>query len=155
MYNARTFRAWTWGLIGIAGCAAATAGETQEYTGRVYADRTSSLLPLGNGTGVMNLQVSGTAAMSGNPPSMFLVQCAGLGLVDAEGKASSDVYCTFDENDTDAFDVKGKVVEGEGNLEVIGGSGRFAGATGSGKFQRTSTAGDDSAGIIQVKIRTK
>ncbi|OGT82524.1 MAG: hypothetical protein A3H91_03560 [Gammaproteobacteria bacterium RIFCSPLOWO2_02_FULL_61_13] len=155
MYKAKTLRAWAWGMIGIVGCMAATAGETQEYTGRVYADRTSTLLPLGNGTGVMSIQVSGISTMSGNPPSVFLMRCAGLGLVDAEGKAASDVYCTFDESDNDTFDVKGKLVEGEGMLEVIGGSGRFAGATGSGKFQRTSTDGDKSAGIIQVKVKTK
>lgn len=155
MLNHRIIRKLFWGLAGLAMGMTAMAGETLEYSGRIVAQRTSTLLPMGNGTGVMNIQVSGTAAMSGDPPSMFLVQCAGLGLVDTEGKASSDVYCTFAETDTDAFDIKGEVVEGEGNLEVIGGSGRFAGATGSGKFQRTSTAGDDRTGLIKVKINTR
>lgn len=142
-------------LAGAVSASTATAGETLELTGRLYADRAANLLPLANGTGVMNVEVSGIAAMSGNPPVIYAVGCAGLGLVDAEGKADTQVYCTFTESDADAFDVKGKVREGDGKLEVIGGSGRFAGATGGGRFLRADKAGGPGTGIVEVSIKTK
>lgn len=125
-----------------------------EYTGRVYADRSANLLPLGNGNGAMTVEAAGIAAMSGNPPSVFKLGCAGLGLVDSAGEATMDVYCTFYENDTDAFDLKGKVHKGEGSFDVIGGSGRFAGATGTAKYKRNE-AGEDGTGVIEVKMQTK
>ena len=130
------------------------AAESIEYTGRVYAERSANLLPLGNGTGAMTVEVAGMAAMSGNPPSIFKLGCAGLGLVDTEGEATMDVYCTLYETDTDAFDLKGQLKKGEGSFNVIGGSGRFAGATGTAKYQRLETSGEGT-GTIEVKLRTK
>jgi hypothetical protein len=130
------------------------AADSIEYTGRIYADRSANLLPLANGNGAMTVEVVGVAAMSGNPPSLFKLGCAGLGLVDKEGEATVEVYCTFYESETDAFDLKGKVHKGEGSFDVIGGSGRFAGATGTAKFKRNE-AGEDGTGIIEVKMRTK
>jgi len=134
--------------------AQAASAETIEYTGRIYADRSANLLPLGNGTGAMTVEAAGIAAMSGNPPSVFKLGCAGLGLVDSAGEATMDVYCTFYEDDTDAFDIKGKVHKGEGSFDVIGGSGRFAGATGTAKYKRLDES-DDGTGVIEVKMRTK
>jgi hypothetical protein len=66
-----------------------------------------------------------------------------------------DVYCTLYEDVTDAFDLKGKVHKGEGSFEVIGGSGRFAGATGTAKYKRHGDAGADGTGVIEVKMQTK
>jgi hypothetical protein len=136
--------------------AQAAVAESIEYTGRIYADRSANLLPLGNGNGAMTVEAAGIAAMSmsGSAPSVFKLGCAGLGLVDTEGEATMDVYCTFTESDTDAFDLKGKVHKGEGSFDVIGGSGRFAGATGTAKYKRNE-AGEDGTGVIEVKIRTK
>ena len=41
-----------------------------------------------------------------------------------------DTYCTFAETGEDAFDIRAKVDENGGNVEVIGGSGKWSGATG-------------------------
>jgi len=129
--------------------------ESIEYTGRVYADRSANLLPLGNGDGAMTVEAAGLVAMSGNPPVLFTLRCAGLGLIDTEGEAAQmDVYCSLAENDADAFDLKGKVSKGVGSFEVIGGSGRFAGATGSGSYKRLDGS-TDGTGIIEVKLNTK
>ena len=131
------------------------AAETIEYTGRVYADRSANLLPLGSGNGAMTVEAAGVVAMSGNPPSLFKLGCAGLGLVDEEGDATMDVYCTLYEDITDAFDLKGKVSKGEGSFEVIGGSGRYAGATGTARYKRHDDASDDGTGVLEVKLQTK
>ena len=133
--------------------------ENIKYTGTVYAISVQSLMPLGNGDGVVISEVSGVSAMSGNPPSLFGFNCAGMGIEDAEGKAEIDIYCTFKENDDDSFDLKGTIKQGKGKLKVIGGSGKYADATGKGTFKRTDggkpgTTGA-AKGIIEVSIRTK
>ncbi len=138
---------------------AVVVAENIKYTGTVYAISVQSLMPLGNGDGVVISEVIGVSAMSGNPPSLFGFNCAGMGLADAEGKANIDIYCTFKENENDSFDIKGKVKQGTAKLKVIGGSGKFAGATGKGTYKRTdgSKPGSTGAakGIIEVSIRTK
>jgi hypothetical protein len=144
----------------VLGCAIlllATQGamaESIEYTGRVYADRAANLLPLGNGNGAMTVQASGVVAMSGNPPSLFALGCAGLGLVDKEGDATMDVYCSLTEDGANAFDLKGKVHKGEGKFDVIGGSGRFAGATGTATYKRLGDA-SSGTGVLEVKLKTR
>lgn len=130
------------------------AAETIELTGRVYADRAANLLPLGNGDGAMTVQASGVVAMSGNPPSLFALGCAGLGLVDKEGEATMDVYCSLTEDGENAFDLKGRVHKGEGTFDVIGGSGRFAGATGKATYKRLGDA-SSGTGVLEVKLKTR
>lgn len=155
MGSSKIFRVLALGLAGTAISAVVSAGETINMTGRIYADRAVSLMPLANGKGVLGIEVAGVSAMSGEPPVLYAVTCSGLGIVDAEGKATSDVYCTFNENDSNAFDLKGTVVEGDGKLDVIGGSGRFAGATGNATFKRASEKEEPGTGIISVNIKIK
>jgi hypothetical protein len=139
----------------------ASAGETLNYTGRIYADRAASLMPLGNGNGAMVIEAAGIVAMSaaGGAPSAFGLSCVGLGIVDTEGKADSEVYCTLKESDTDSFDLKGRVKEGDGSFEVIGGSGRFAGATGKAKYTRLDKAGEENTGggtgLLEAQVKIK
>ncbi len=138
---------------------AVVVAENIKYTGTVYGISIQSLMPLGNGDGVVISEVSGVTAMSGNPPSLFGFNCAGMGLADEEGKANIDIYCTFKENGNDSFDLKGTIKQGAGKLKVIGGSGKFAGATGKGTFKRTDGGKPGSSGtakgIIEVSVRTK
>jgi hypothetical protein len=135
------------------------AAETKELVGRVYADRSANLLPLGGGNGAMTVEATGIVAMSGNPPTVFTLACAGLGLVDKDGKATTEAYCRLDETAADSIDLKGKVSAGKGTFEVIGGSGKYAGATGSGKYQRADgadeSAGESGTGVLELKVTTR
>ncbi len=138
---------------------AVVAAENIKYTGTIYATSVQSLMPLGNGDGVVIAEVVGVSAMSGNPPSLFGLACAGMGIEDEEGRGDIDIYCTFKENENDSFDLKGTVKQGAAKLKVIGGSGKFAGATGKGTYKRTAGGKPGSAsstkGIIEVSIKTK
>ncbi len=137
---------------------AVVAAENIKYTGTIYAVSNQALMPMGNGDGVVISQVNGVSAMSGNPPSLFGIRCVGMGIIDEESMANIDVYCTFKENETDSFDLKGTIKQGQGDLKVIGGSGKFSGATGKGTFKRTGgkpgSAGA-AKGIIDVNLKTK
>lgn len=137
----------------------ATTAETIEYVGRVYADRSANLLPMGSGDGAMTVEVVGIVAMSGNPPSVFTLGCAGLGLVDKDGKSTTEAYCRLDETGSDSIDLKGKVREGKGTFDVIGGSGKYAGATGSAKYHRvagtTEETPESGTGVLELKVTTK
>jgi len=138
---------------------AVVTAENIKYTGTVYGASVQSLMPLGNGDGVVITEVAGVSAMSGNPPSLFGFTCAGMGIADEEGKGDIDIYCTFKENENDSFDLKGTVKQGAAKLKVIGGSGKYAGATGKGTYKRTDQAKSGSMGaskgLIEVSIRTK
>ncbi len=138
---------------------AVVAAENIKYTGTIYATSVQSLMPLGNGDGVVTAEVIGVSAMSGNPPSLFGLACAGMGIEDEEGRGDIDIYCTFKENENDSFDVKGTIKQGKGKLKVIGGSGKYAGSTGKGTYKRTDQENSGSMGaskgLIEVSIRTK
>jgi len=47
-----------------------------------------------------------------------------------------------------------RLIDGKGNLKVIGGSGRYAGATGMGSYIR-SVDGEEGLGLVKFKIKTK
>ena len=122
--------------------------------GRLYSVTTQNLMPLGNGEGAISVLVQGVVAMGGDSPSLYGVNCVGVGLQDLKDKVTSTFYCTFKSNEEDRFDVKGKVIDGKGDLEIIGGSGKYAGATGKGKYQRLAD-GEEGQGMLEFKIRTK
>ena len=132
-----------------------SAGETTKYTGTLYANPTKSLLPLGNGNGVMLVEASGIAALSGNPPAIFAVICAGMGVVDAESNATTDFYCNMKESEEDSFDIRGSIKEKKGVFDVIGGSGKWSGATGKGKFDQAMVSDEGSKNILELEITTK
>ena len=132
------------------------AAETLEYSGRVYAERVAQLLPLGSGTGILTMHAVGLVAMSGDPPSIFSLICSGLGIQNPEDVTTTEVYCNLAEDAANSFDLHGNFKDGAGEVKVIGGNGRFAGATGSGKFKRNEPGSDqEGTGVLQVTIKTK
>ena len=133
--------------------------QTEILKGRVYVSSTKSLLPLGNGDGVLSLMAVGMAALTEKDlPSIFELACVGMGLEDEESKADIDLYCTFRKNQTDSFDIRGDFIDGSGGtLEIIGGSGKYSGATGSGNYKPIdpSASGEEGQGIIELQIITR
>jgi len=126
----------------------------EKLEGRVYAASVRTLMPLGSGDAVISLNAQGIVAMSGDTPLLFGMNCIGMGLQDSNDKITNNVYCTFKRNDADTFDIKGTVIDGKGDLNVIGGSGRYAGATGKGNFKRLADD-EEGMGLIEFNIRTR
>lgn len=98
--------------------------ETMKYTGTLHASSVKSLMPLANGDGVLLVEASGIAALSGNPPSVLAVKCSGMGIVNAESKAKTNFYYSFTESNEGGFDIKGVINEDTSAFDVIGGNGK-------------------------------
>ena len=129
------------------------AGPTSKYTGTVYSTPVQNLMPLGNGDGVLIMQSSGIVVMSGEPPTMHELSCSGMGLEKPDENVTTDFYCNIKENSEDSFDIKGTVGgEGAGGFDVIGGSGKWSGATGRGEFVRVEEAEKSNKTVFQVEL---
>lgn len=130
-----------------------TAGTTK-YTGTIHANSVKSLMPLANGDGVLLVEASGIAALSGKPPAVLAVKCSGMGIVDEESNTKTDFYCSFTESEEDGFDVKGAVKGDAGGFDVIGGSGKWAKAKGKGKFVQVIKTSKGSKNVFEMEIST-
>ena len=129
------------------------AGQTSKYTGTVYATPVKKLMPLGNGDGVLIIQSAGIVAMSGEPPTIHAMSCSGMGLQKVDETVSTDFYCNLKESEADSFDIKGTSSdETGGEFDVIGGSGKWAGATGKGKFVRVIQSEEGNKNVFEVEI---
>lgn len=129
------------------------AGQTSRYTGTVYATPVKILMPLGNGDGVLIMQSSGIVAMSGDPPTIHAMSCSGMGLQKTDNTTTTDFYCNLKENTDDSFDIRGRAGdETGGEFDVIGGSGKWAGATGNGKFVRVIQSEEGNKNVFEVEI---
>jgi len=129
------------------------AGQTTRYTGTVYATPVKNLMPLGNGEGVLIMQSSGIVAMSGEPPTIQALSCSGMGLQKLDESTTTDFYCNLKENTEDSFDIKGTAGnETGGEFDVIGGSGKWAGATGKGKFVSVIQSEEGNKNVFEVEI---
>ncbi len=132
----------------------AVAGETVSYKGSGTYSAQKLTMTLGNGDIVFAGWNEGVATISTDPPSLLFGKCIGLGRVTGENDFSNDVYCTFRANDEDSFDLKARSDAKGGKGEVIGGSGRWAGATGSVRMTRTSQAEDSGTYEFELDITT-
>jgi len=135
------------------------AEQTIKYMGTVYASPMKHLMPLGNGDGVLITQAAGIAAMSdasGMPPAIFAINCAGMGIEKPDETAVSDFYCNLKEDDEDSFDIKGIVASSaeENKFDVIGGSGKWKGASGKGAFARVFESEEGNKNVFVVEITT-
>ncbi|HIM09128.1 MAG TPA: hypothetical protein EYG49_11430 [Gammaproteobacteria bacterium] len=128
--------------------------ETMKYTGTLHATSVKSLMPLANGDGVLMVEASGIAALSGTPPSVLAVKCSGMGIVDPESKAKTIFYCSFTESEEDGFDVKGIIKDETGAFDVIGGSGKWTKAKGKGEFIQIIKTAKGSKNVFKVEITT-
>ncbi len=134
--------------------AAGAAADTATYTGSASSSVSKTVLPLGNGASVVMATTHGVAAISTNPPTLLEMNCAGMGLLAADDSHRTDFYCTFKENENDSLDVKGIDGPDGGTATVIGGSGKWQGATGEGTFRRVSGTESSSSSTFELKITT-
>ncbi len=134
------------------------AAETTKYTGTVSGQPVKHLMPLGNGDAVLMIESSGIIALSGNPPTINTMTCSGLGYQNVDNKTTTDFYCNIKENDEDSFDLKGIATEengeADGKFDVIGGSGKWKGATGKGKFIRLEKTDAGNKTYLEMEITT-
>ena len=137
----------------------AFAGETTKYTGTVYANPVKHLMPLGNGDAVLVVELAGIVALSDKPPTLGTLVCTGMGLQKADNSTSTDFYCNIKQNDADSFDFKGNAAEADGkskgSFDVVGGSGKWAGATGKGRFKRVMESDVGSKSVVEIEITAK
>ncbi len=135
-------------------CGSATAGETVSYNGSGTYTAQKLTMTLGNGDVVFTAWNEGMATISTDPPILLFGRCMGLGMLDMTDAYSVDVYCTFRANDEDSFDVKARSGTDGGQGEVIGGSGRWAGATGAIRMTRTSERENSGTYTFEIELTT-
>jgi hypothetical protein len=137
----------------------AFAGETTKYTGTVYATPVKHLMPLGNGDAVLVIELAGIVALSDKPPTLGALVCTGMGLQKVDNTTATDFYCNIKQNNADSFDFKGNAAEADGKskgtFNIVGGSGKWAGATGKGKFKRVSESDVGTKTVIEIEITAK
>ncbi len=132
----------------------AAAGETVSYNGSGAYTAQKLTMTLGNGDMVFTAWNEGMATISTDPPILLFGRCMGRGLLDTADDYSVDVYCTFRANDEDSFDVKARSGTDCGQGEVIGGSGRWAGATGAASMTRTSEQENSGTYTFEIELTT-
>ncbi len=132
----------------------ASAGETVSYNGSGNYTAQKLTMTLGNGDMVFTAWNEGMATISTDPPILLFGRCMGLGLIDISDAYSADVYCTFRANDEDSFDVKVRSGADGCKAEVIGGSGRWAGATGTASMTRTSEQENSGTYTFEIEMTT-
>ena len=130
------------------------SAETITYRGTGYYVASKELMPLANGGAVVQLEMRTVATIEPSEPGFMFGDCTGMGLLTAKGEVSGDIFCNFEENAEDGFDIRGKFIAGGATAKVIGGSGKWEGATGSGKFRRKFVKGNFVTYEYALKITT-
>ncbi len=136
-------------IAGLSIAQVADAG-SDTYTGSGRVIRNEMTMNLGNGQMVYSANSEGVATISTEPPALLRVKCMGLGRTVEQSGSDTDIYCTFRLDAENAFDVKAKATAKGGTANVIGGSGKWSGATGTVTFVQTSAA--DTAGSFTYKM---
>ena len=135
--------------------AAAEAGETVTYKGTGTFVASQVTLPLANGGAVVQLFNDVVAIMEPSPTGYVTGDCAGLGYLSPDGQYTVDAYCSFAETTADAFDIRAKLTPGKGGaVEVIGGRGKWAGATGTGTIAAKYSEGSRGTFTYEFQITT-
>ena len=152
MQLTRTLAIAVFGLMLVTG--QSLGGETASYTGSGNYTAHKLTMTLGNGDIVFVGWNEALAAISTEPPTLLSGKCIGIGRVAEDDVVSNDLYCTFRANDEDAFDIKGHSDSNGAEGEVIGGSGRWAGATGTVRTKPTARSDDSGSFTFELEITT-
>ena len=132
------------------------AETTLQGEGRYTADRRP--FPLANGEQVVLMSNSGVASMASPgataPPELVQFHCGAMGLLSKDNQFNFDVYCSMNAGDKDAIDFKGAGNSDLVKVTVIGGKGRWKGATGSGTITPQEKDGAANAFSYKFKVTT-
>ncbi|GMQ95693.1 MAG: hypothetical protein BMS9Abin14_144 [Gammaproteobacteria bacterium] len=131
-----------------------SAAETVTYKGMGTYEVMRAVLPLANGSAAVQFSNDIVATINPSESGFIFGDCAGLGYLSVEGSYSGDVYCTFTETGDDSFDIKGTARGDSGSVEIIGGSGKWTGATGKGSIKRKYSAGNRGSYEYEFSITT-
>jgi len=134
--------------------ATALAGEAKTFKGSGTYTVTRMLMPLANGGAAVLLSNDTVATWEPSESGFMNGDCAGLGYISPEGKVSINSICTFAVTAEDGFVIRtDSSVEG-GTVKVIGGSGKWKGATGTGKMTRRWIEGSRGSYDYELTIST-
>lgn len=128
------------------------ASTTVKGKGTYFVQR--ELMPLADGGAVIHTTASTVASSDSSEGGVLFGECAGLSHLSSEGKAKSRIYCNFTESGKDVFVVEADVSIEGGDVRVIGGSGKFSGATGTGMLKRTGEDGGKGTYDYEFNITT-
>ena len=132
-----------------------SAGETVTYSGVGTFVANRSTLPLANGAAAFQLANDVVATIAPSESGVLYGDCAGLGYADAKGEYSARAFCTFSETETDGFVIDASVEPGVGGtVKIIGGSGKWAGATGDGILEAKADDGYGGSYSYEFRITT-
>lgn len=145
----------TLALLVAAPSLAAEASHTVLYKGTGTYVVTRALLPLANGGAALQLSHDTVATVQPSASGFMHGQCAGLGYLSPGGEATVNAICTFNLTQADGFVIRLDAgPQAQGRVEVLGGRGKFEGASGTGSLHRTYLEGDRGSYTYEFKITT-
>ena len=131
------------------------ASETVTYSGVGTFVANRSTLPLANGAAAFQLANDVVATIAPSESGVLYGDCAGLGYADAKGEYSARAFCTFAETETDGFVIDATFEPGVGGtVKVLGGSGKWTGATGDGILEAKADDGYGGSYSYEFRITT-
>lgn len=134
--------------------ASGVAGETITYKGTGTFTAVHNLMPLANGGAAVHVSNKTVATIEPSETGFMFGGCMGLAYVGADESYAADMLCTFTETGQDSFDIRGLGDGQTGKVEIIGGSGKWAGGTGTGTFARKWTDGPRGSYEYEFTITT-
>jgi hypothetical protein len=140
----------------LAALCATTAAQAEELryggTGTFFASRV--LMPLSNGGAAVKMDNEVVLSIDPSPTGFLFGECTGLGYISPDGTFTSTAYCTLREDDTHSMDVRAERAEGGASGTVIGGSGRWKGATGTVTMKSRFNDGARGSFDYQMVVNT-
>ena len=125
---------------------------TYKGTGTYQVHR--SLLPLVNGGAALHLINEVVATIEPSETGFVYGDCASVGYLSPEGEPEINGYCSFRETGEDGFVLKTQSDLEGGKAKVIGGSGKWAGATGDLVMKRKHIGKDGGTYEYTMTITT-
>ena len=132
----------------------AVAGETITYKGTGTYTAVKNLMPLAGGGAAVHMSFNTVATIRPSESGFMFGSCIGLAYLGADESYAANMLCTFTETGEDGFDIRGLGDGQTGKVEIIGGSGKWAGATGTGTFARMWTDGPRGSYEYEFAITT-
>jgi hypothetical protein len=134
--------------------ATASHGAETSYSGTGTYFATRVLMPMGNGGAAVKMDNEVVLSIAPSEYGFLFGECTGLGYISPEGKFSSTAYCTLREDATHSLDIRAQRTEDSASGEIIGGSGRWEGATGSMQLNSKFEEGSRGSFDYSMKLTT-